>query len=146
MSIIKPIFGGALSGLFGLYLFHLTLKSWNIETSVRVKIAELVLSNSIVQSSILLAVIGVLIAVYWSSLATDDTRNKLRSLIWAIAAVITAGFVSGLIALSFLVFNVNELFVAALTLHIIAIGATILITVISVLMTVGWIRKPRTST
>ena len=99
-------------------------------------LSELILNASIALTSFLIAVIGILISIYWSPNTAASGRTALRILIWCLTMIIcTTTFVS-FATLSYNLYDIEYLFIWILIIFSAALYMTILAVVNVVLFLV----------
>jgi hypothetical protein len=74
-------------------------------------ISQLILTASIALTSFLIAVIAILISIYWSSNTPASGRKALRPLIWGLTGVICISTSASFVALSYSLYNFEFLFI-----------------------------------
>ena len=73
-------------------------------------ISQLILTASIALTSFLIAVVGILISIYWS-FNSDPSRKALRPLIWCLTGVICISTFVSFEALSYSLYHFEFLFI-----------------------------------
>lgn len=74
-------------------------------------ISQLILNGSIALTSFLIAVVGILISIYWAPNNTDPGRKALRPLIGCLIGVICTSTFATFAALSYHLYNFEFLFI-----------------------------------
>ena len=93
------------------FLYYLVTTEYSGDIVVKADLSKLILSASIGLSSFLIAVVGILISIYWSSQTTDTGRKELRPLIWWLISIICISTFASFAALSYNLYDVEFLFI-----------------------------------
>lgn len=93
------------------FLYYLVTTEYSGDIVVKTDLSKLILSASVGLSSFLIAVVGILISIYWSFNTTDTVRNKLRPLIWWLISIICTSTFASFAALSYNLYDVEFLFI-----------------------------------
>lgn len=96
-----------------LYLIFLFItEKFKINTSDD-KLINIILTSSIVMSSLLLSVLGVLLALYKES--SGAAKDITKVFIWSLVPIITIGFTVGILSLLWLIIRFDVLYYAIVT-------------------------------
>jgi hypothetical protein len=101
------------------FLYCLVTTQFSVPIN-KTSLSELILTASIALTSFLIAVVAILISIYWSPSTTDPGRNALRPLIWWVTAIICASTFTSFLDLWYNLYGTNSLFIWILILFSIA--------------------------
>ena len=107
------------------FLYCLVTTQFSISID-KTSLSELILNASIALTSFLIAVVAILISIYWSSNTSDPGRNALRPLIWWVTAIICTSTFTSFLDLWYNLYGTNSLFIWVLILFSIAFYMTML--------------------
>lgn len=119
-----------------LFLCYLMKADFSV-TIQKENISQLILNASIALTSFIIAVVGILISICWSSNITDPGRTALRPLIWGLTGVICISTFASFTALSYNLYDFEFLFVWFLVSFLIALYISIVAMINVVIKLVG---------
>jgi hypothetical protein len=112
--------------LLPLAFFLCYLVNANFSTSIQKEdISQLILNASIALTSFLIAVIGILISVYWAPNTIDKSRTALSHLIWCLIGIICTSTFASFAALSYNLYDFEFLFLWFLVSFLVALYISI---------------------
>ena len=130
-SFLGAIFYLILFVSLGFFLCLIFTSGTKVDDSTKTTIIGSILSHAIGLSGLLITVVGVLVAIYWSTLANDIVRKKLQPLIWWVVVIIFVSAFAGLLALVYSLFKLEYLFTFIIAAFVFAVymivGAVIMV-------------------
>jgi hypothetical protein len=93
------------------FLYCLVTTEYSGDSAVKTDLSKIILNASIGLTSFLIAVVGILISIYWSPSITSTGRKELRPLIWWLISIICISTFASFAALSYNLYDAEFLFI-----------------------------------